>query len=274
MILIWLLLIFFSLPAYRRKKGKGNKSTSGTTLPEAGTSSEVPQSEAAGAPNPSSLPPRQTGIEENAETPGDTPHVQTSQSNSTADAQVSSSTSVPGSVPSSQPSASQVGQTSCTPLNSPSNLYATTLLNPGVTSSSAAQRIPVLFGYVAPLDTNAVQNSQPPPSTVRISGDSMHQRMLTGPLNTPPLPTQGGNPASMSAQELQQVVISRMLASESTDNPFVPLNVSGISANQPPRPQVLLPHVHSLLNPSGISFFSSSGGEVTVWPFSPNSNLF
>ena len=121
---IWLLVIFFSLPAYRRKKGKGNKSTSGTTLPEAGTSSEVPQSEAAGAPNPSSLPLRQTGIEENAETPGDTPHVQTSQSNSTADAQVSSSTSVPGSVPSSQPSASQVGQTSCTPLNSPSNLYA------------------------------------------------------------------------------------------------------------------------------------------------------
>lgn len=187
---------------------------------------------------------------------------------------MSSSTSALGSLSSSQSSASQFGQTSCTPLNSPSNLYATTPLNPGVTSSSAAQRIPVLFGYVAPLDTNAVQNSQPPPSTVRISGDSMHQSILAGSLNTPPLPTQGGNPASMTAQELQQVVISRMLASESTDNPFVPLNVSGISANQPPRPQILLPHVHSLLNPSGVSSSSSSGGEVTVWPFSPNSSLF
>ena len=97
-------------------------------------------------------------------------------------------------------------------------------------------------------------------------GDSIHQSILTGPLNTPPLPTQGGDPASMSGQELQQVVNSRMLASESTDHPFVPQNVSGISANQPPRPKVLLSRVHSLLNPSGVSSSSSSGGEVTVWP--------
>lgn len=194
-------------------------------------------------------------------------------------AQATNAADTPGAsaIPSSQPhQASQVRQTTCTPLNTPSHLYGTTPLNTAVTSSlnsPAAPRIPILFGFVTPLESSPAQISQAAGVTARIPGEQnspIHRNNPGGLLNSPAVPPQGGNLGSMSAQELQQVVISRMLASENTESAFVPPNLTGMSANPPPRPPVLLPHVHSLLNPSGVN----SGGEVTVWPFSPNSGMF
>ena len=175
----------------------------------------------------------------------------------------------PSSLPGPQPS--QIRQATCTPLNTPSHLYGATPLNTAVSSAlnvPTTQRIPILFGFVSPMETNTLQSTQALGTAARIPGEGNN---AGGPLNSAPMPPQDGNLSSMSAQELQQVVISRMLASENAESAFLPPNVSGVPANPPPRAPVLLPHVHSLLNPPGVT---SGVGEVTVWPFSPNSSMF
>ena len=196
---------------------------------------------------------------------------------------------------------SQTSLVGCTPLNTPNHLYGTTPLNTVVTSSlnsTPAQRMPaVVFGFVsnAVQQSISVQSSQPSasPSMIgpsgRIRGTSSfgvgegnspmrsNLNISTGSaLNSQTGASQGSNLSTISAQQLQQVVISRMLApitSESTETAFVPPNIAGppANANPPPRASILLPHVHSLLNPPGIN---PIGGEVAVWPFAPNSNMY
>lgn len=157
-----------------------------------------------------------------------------------------------------------------------------------------AQRMPLLLGFVSsPVQQQiSVQSSQPSPSPSligpgRIRGTSSFG---AGQGNSPVghnVNTSSGsafnsqvgtaqNLSTMTAQQLQQVVISRMLApiaTENTDVPFLPPNVAGPPANNnpPPRASILLPHVHSLLNPAGVN---SAGGEVAVWPFAPNNNMY
>jgi len=251
---------FFYFLFCRRRKGKGKKPITETT--------EVSSQETRAA-EPEADEPNETG--DTRETPSVVQRDNTAQATNAADTPGASA--LPSSEP---PQASQVRQTTCTPLNTPSHLYGTTPLNTAVTSSlnsPAAPRIPILFGFVTPLESSPAQISQAAGVTARIPGEQnspIHRNNPGGLLNSPAVPPQGGNLGSMSAQELQQVVISRMLASENTESAFVPPNLTGMSANPPPRPPVLLPHVHSLLNPSGVN----SGGEVTVWPFSPNSGMF
>ena len=194
---------------------------------------------------------------------------------------------------------SQTSLVGCTPLNTPNHLYGTTPLNTVVTSSltsSPAQRMPVVLGFVgSPVQQSiSVQSSQPIPSPAvigspgRIRGppsfgageinSPMRRNLNISPgsaLNSQSGSSQGSNLSTISAQQLQQVVISRMLApitSESTETAFVPPNIAGppANANTPPRASILLPHVHSLLNPPGIN---PTGGEVAVWPFAPNTNM-
>lgn len=194
---------------------------------------------------------------------------------------------------------SQTSLVGCTPLNTPNHLYGTTPLNTVVTSSltsSPAQRMPVVLGFVgSPVQQSiSVQSSQPIPSPAVIGspgrirgppsfgageGNSPMRRNLNispgSALNSHSGSLQGSNLSTISAQQLQQVVISRMLApitSESTETAFVPPNIAGppANANTPPRASILLPHVHSLLNPPGIN---PTGGEVAVWPFAPNTNI-
>ena len=190
-------------------------------------------------------------------------------------------TSVSPAISSSLPAqAIQDTQNTCTPLNTPSPLYAATatplntvLPNTSLNATVASQRIPILFGFVAPLETNTVPTSQTPGATSRTpleQSDHLNPTNAGMAMNVPLTAPQSTNLGSLTAQELQQVVISRMLASENTDNAFVPPNLSGFPAISPPRPQVLLPHVHSLLTPTG----GNSAGEVTVWPFSSNSGVF
>lgn len=202
------------------------------------------------------------------------------------------------------PSAHASSQTSlvgCTPLNTPNHLYGTTPLNTVVTSSlnsTPVQRMPaVVLGFVSsPVQQPiSAQSSQPSasPSVIGLSGrirgtssfgigegNSPMRSNLNissgSALNSQTGTSQGSNLSTISAQQLQQVVISRMLApitSESTETAFVPPNIAGppANANPPPRASILLPHVHSLLNPPGIN---PTGGEVAVWPFAPNSNMY
>lgn len=169
-------------------------------------------------------------------------------------------------------------QTTCTPLNTPSHLYAATPLNTAVPSSSqnpASQRIPVLFGFIAPLDPNTMSSPQVSESPVRNPTEQnghAHRANEGVAINAPSTPPQSTTTslASMSAQELQQVVISRMLASENAEAAFLPPNLAGFATNSPPRAQVLLPHMHSLIASTG----GNSVGEVTVWPFSANGGGF
>lgn len=195
----------------------------------------------------------------------------------TSDANTSVSPAISSSLPAQ---AIQDTQNTCTPLNTPSPLYAATatplntvLPNTSHNATVASQRIPILFGFVAPLETNTVPTSQTPGATSRTpleQSDHLNPTNAGMAMNVPLTAPQSTNLGSLTAQELQQVVISRMLASENTDNAFVPPNLSGFPAISPPRPQVLLPHVHSLLTPTG----GNSAGEVTVWPFSSNSGVF
>ena len=263
MLLLCLLFNFAAVETFLRnhilfcrpRKAKGQKSSSETTATQ-GSSQEI--GTAASQTQESS----QTGVNE---TPG-TQSVGQHEGTTRATTAAAHSTQ-----------ASQLRQTTCTPLNTPSHLYGATPLNTTVTSGSltvpATQRIPILFGFVTPLETSTVSSSQAPLANARIpveQSNPVHRNNPEGSLNTPSIPVQSNNLSSMSAQELQQVVISRMLASDNTEGAFVPPNISGFTANPPPRPPVLLPHVHSLLNPAG----GTSTGEVTVWPFSPNSGMF
>ena len=163
-------------------------------------------------------------------------------------------------------------------------------------NSNPAQRMPLLLGFVSgPVQQPITgQTSQPsaspsvigPSARIRGSssfgageGNSPVRRNLNtssgSALNSHVGTSQNNNLSTISAQQLQQVVISRMLApmaTESTEAPFLPPNVSGPPAiNPPPRASILLPHVHSLLNPPGMN---PAGGEVAVWPFAPNSNMY
>lgn len=200
---------------------------------------------------------------------------------------------------------SQTSLVSCTPLNTPSHLVYGPL-NPVVTSSlnsNPGQRMPAVLGFANSLGvqqqpTNSVQSSQPAASPsviglpVRLPGTSSYEagerngfvrrnfNTFSGSaLNSQAVASPSGNLSTISAQQLQQVVISRMLApplpSESTETggAFLPpnVNVPHVNPNTPPRASILLPHVHSLLNPPGIN---SAGGEVTVWPFAPNNHMF
>ena len=262
----------------RRKKGKGKNA--GT---ESRETEEVPQDSR-----------DETGDSESSQTAtndasNDAVHESTTESTRAADrvaplAHASSQTSLVG----------------CTPLNTPNHLYGTTPLNTVVTSSltsTPAQRMPVVLGFVgSPVQHSiSVQSSQPSPSpsvigpTGRIRGTSSfgagegnspirrNLNISSGvALNSQTGSSQGNNLCTISAQQLQQVVISRMLApitSESTETAFVPPNIAGnpANANPPPRASILLPHVHSLLNPPGIN---PTGGEVAVWPFAPNTNMY
>lgn len=187
-----------------------------------------------------------------------------------SDADVTDLSSVPA-------QAFQDRQTTCTPLNTPSHLYAATPLNTAVPSSSqnpATQRIPVLFGFIAPLDPNIVSSAQVSETPARNPSEQTGHAHLASEgvaMNAPSTPPQNTTSlGSMSAQELQQVVISRMLASENTDTAFLPPNLTGFATNSPPRAQVLLPHMHSLITSTG----GNSVGEVTVWPFSSNGTGF
>ena len=242
--------VFFCRP----RKTKGQKSSAETTATQ-GSSQEI------GTAESQTQESSQTGVNETPETQS------VGQREGTTRATTAAAHSI---------QASQVRQTTCTPLNTPSHLYGATPLNTVTTGSltvPATQRIPILFGFVTPLDTSTVSSSQAPLANARIpveQSNPVHRNNPEGSLNTPSIPVQSNNLSSMSAQELQQVVISRMLASDNTEGAFVPPNISGFAANPPPRPPVLLPHVHSLLNPSG----GTSTGEVTVWPFSPNSGMF
>ena len=202
---------------------------------------------------------------------------------------------------------SQTSLGGCTPLNTPTHLYGATPLNTAVSSAltqsssqqsaalNPAQRMPLLLGFVSsPVQQPiSMQSSQPSPSpsmigpSGRIRGTSSFG---AGQGNSPVghnVNTSSGsafnsqvgtaqNLSTMTAQQLQQVVISRMLApiaSENTDVPFLPPNVAGppVNNNPPPRASILLPHVHSLLNPPGVN---PAGGEVAVWPFAPNTNMY
>lgn len=190
-----------------------------------------------------------------------------------------------------------------TPLNTPSHFYATTPLNTAVSSalnSNPAQRIPLVLGFVSspvqqPISVQSPQPCASPSVTPsaspsgRIRGTSsfgagqrnspVRRNLNTssgGALNSQVGASQNSNLGTMSAQQLQQVVISRMLApiaTESTEAPFLPPNVSTptTNINPPPRASILLPHVHSLLNPQGVN---SAGGEVAVWPFAPTNNMY
>ena len=193
---------------------------------------------------------------------------------------------------------SQTSLVGCTPLNTPNHLYGTTPLNTVVTSSltsTPAQRI--VLGFIGnpvqqPISVQSLQPS-PSPSVIGPSGrirgtssfgagegNSPIRRNMNisseSVLNSLTGSSQGSNLSTISAQQLQQVVISRMLApitSESTETAFVPPNIAGTPANTTPLPRasILLPHVHSLLNPPGIN---PTGGEVAVWPFAPNTNMY
>ena len=238
-----------------RRKAKGKKSITESTVTQDG-SQEIRTAE------PQTGESSQTGVGETSETQSVGQREDTTRATT---------------APAHSAQASQVRQTTCTPLNTPSHLYGATPLNTAVTTGSLtappSQRIPILFGFVTPLETSTVSSSQAPLANPRIpveQSNFVHRNNSEGPLNTPPIPAQCNNLSSMSAQELQQVVISRMLASDNTEGAFVPPNMSGFPLSPASRPPVLLPHVHSLLNPSGVS----SGGEVTVWPFSPSSGMF
>lgn len=260
--------------SFRRKKGKGkNASAESRQSEDASQEGEGQQQE--GESN-------QTGIDE---PPNDGEHEG-----------ITDSTRAAGRPVMLTNASSQTTLVSCTPLNTPSHFYGTTPLNTAV-SSPPTQRMPVVLGFVSSPLTQAasVPSPQPTgnPSTIvhsgRIHGASSFgagernngvrrdiNASTPSPLNSQAVNSQGSNLSTISAQQLQQVVISRMLApiaSESTDVPFLPPMVSSppSNPNPPPRASILLPHVHSLLNPPGMS---NTGGEVTVWPFAPNSNMF
>ena len=259
--------------SFRRKKGKGKNASA-----EARQSEDVSQE---GEGQQQEGESNQTGIDE---PPNDGEHEG-----------ITDSTRAAGRPVMLTNASSQTTLVSCTPLNTPSHFYGTTPLNTAV-SSPPTQRMPVVLGFVSsPLTQPAsVPSPQPTgnPSTIvhsgRIHGASSFgagernngvrrdiNTSTPSPLNSQAV-TQGSNLSTISAQQLQQVVISRMLApiaSESTDVPFLPPMVSSppSNPNPPPRASILLPHVHSLLNPPGMS---NTGGEVTVWPFAPNSNMF
>ena len=259
----------------RRKKGKGKNAGA-----ESRETEEVPQ-ESRGETRESES--NQTGTND---TSNDGEHESTSANTCAADRQA--------------PLAHASSQTSlvgCTPLNTPNHLYGTTPLNTVVTSSltsTPAQRMPVVSGFVSsPVQQPiSVQSSQPSasPSVIgpsgRIRGTSSfgvgegispmgsNLNVSSGSaLNSHTGSSQGSNLSIISAQQLQQVVISRMLAapitSESTETPFVPPNIANLIP--PPRASILLPHVHSLLNPPGIN---PTGGEVAVWPFAPTTGMY
>lgn len=261
----------------RRKKGKGK-----TASAESHETEEVPRESRAETGESES---NQTGTND---TSNDGEHEGTSASTCSADKQAllahaSSQTSLVG----------------CTPLNSPNHLYGSTPLNTVVSSSltsTPAQRMPMVLGFVSgpvqqPISVQSLQPSASP-SVVgpcrTIPGSSSfgigeHSPMRSNlnissgsALNSQTGSSQGSNLSTISAQQLQQVVISRMLAapmsSESAETAFVPPNIAAApaNANAPPRASILLPHVHSLLNPPGIN---PTGGEVAVWPFAPNTNI-
>ncbi|XP_078345889.1 uncharacterized protein LOC144631347 [Oculina patagonica] len=264
----------------RRKKGKGKNA--GTESLETQASSQ----ESRGEPEEGDSSRTVTN-----DTASDGEHEGTTEGAPAADRQV--------------PMANASSQTSLvgrTPLNTPSHLYqGTTPLNTAVSSalnSNPAQRVPLLLGFVSsPVQQQpiSVQSSQPTaspsvtgaPGRIRgtssfgaAQGNSPVRRNLNtssgSALNSHVGPPQNSNLGTMSAQQLQQVVISRMLApmaTESTETPFLPPNVSTPTTNihPPPRASILLPHVHSLLNPAGMN---SAGGEVAVWPFAPNTNMY
>jgi len=260
----------------RRKKGKGK-----TASAESRETEEVPRE---GRAETGESESNQTGTND---TSNNGEHEGTSASTCSADKQAllahaSSQTSLVG----------------CTPLNTPNHLYGSTPLDTVVTSSltsNPAQRMPMVLGFVSnPVQQPiSVQSSQPSasPSVVgpcrTIPGSSSfgigerHSPMRSNlnissgsALNYQTGSSQGSNLSTISAQQLQQVVISRMLAapmsSESTETAFVPPNIAAAPANAPPRASILLPHVHSLLNPPGIN---PTGGEVAVWPFAPSTNI-
>lgn len=262
----------------RRKKGKGKNA--GT---ESRETEEVPQDSR-----------DETGESESSQT------VTNDTSNDGVHEGTSESTRAASRVAPLAHASSQTSLVGCTPLNTPNHFYGTTPLNTVATSSltsTPAQRMPVVLGFVGspvqhPISVQSSQSS-PSPSVIgpsgRIRGTSsfgagegnspVHRNMNISSgiaLNSQAGNSQGSNLSTISTQQLQQVVISRMLApiaSESTETAFVPPNIAGgpANANPPPRASILLPHVHSLLNPPGIN---PTGGEVAVWPFAPSTNLY
>lgn len=192
---------------------------------------------------------------------------------------------------------SQTTLASCTPLNTPSPLYSTTPLNSLNTavSGSPTPMMQVVLGFlrsqpqqtVSAPSLHANANASTIAHTGRVLGTSyeaserdnaLHRGISTSSpslLHSQATTSQGSHLSAIPVQQHQQVVISRMLAptsSESTDVPFMPPVVASPPShpNPPPRASILLPHVHSLLNPPGMN---NTGGEVTVWPFAP-SNMF
>lgn len=262
--------------SFRRKKGKGKN-----TGIESRETEEVPQDSR-----------DETGESESSQT------VANDASNGGVHEGTTESTGAADRVAPLAHASSQTSLVGCTPLNTPNHLYGMTPLNTVVTSSltsTPTQRMPVVLGFVGnPVEQSfSVQSSQPSPSpsvigpTARIRGTSSFG---TGEGNSPIRRNfnissgsalssqtgsiQGSNLSTISAQQLQQVVISRMLApmtSENAETAFVPPNIAGTPANANPRASILLPHVHSLLNPPGIN---PIGGEVAVWPFAPNTNMY
>lgn len=193
---------------------------------------------------------------------------------------------------------SQTTLATCTPLNTPSSLYSATPLNSlnAAVGSSPTPMMQVVLGFLrSPLqqpvgapNPHANANPSTMTHTERVLGTSFYGASerenalrrdvsTSSPsfLNSQPMTSQGSHLSAISAQQHQQVVLPRMLAptsSESTDIPFMPPVVASppSNPNPPPRASILLPHVHSLLNPPGMN---NTGGEVTVWPFAPN-NMF
>ncbi|PFX30855.1 Zinc finger protein 778 [Stylophora pistillata] len=193
---------------------------------------------------------------------------------------------------------SQTTLATCTPLNTPSSLYSATPLNSlnAAVGSSPTPMMQVVLGFlrsppqqpVGAPNPHANANPSTMTHTERVLGTSFYGASerenalrrdvsTSSPsfLNSQPMTSQGSHLSVISAQQHQQVVLPRMLAptsSESTDIPFMPPVVATppSNPNPPPRASILLPHVHSLLNPPGMN---NTGGEVTVWPFAPN-NMF
>ena len=172
-----------------------------------------------------------------------------------------------------------------TPLNSSSVFFSTTPLNTAIPSGNGnatgqRQAIPA-----AEEQSSTVATAEPVIISSAPSFTSQQGNLATVSVTTSAIVTPNPNINNMTAQQLQQLVLSGALTPVTgVESVFLPPNVGGASGGGVPGPPTLLPQVHTILTPAVSTAFTgigpsnvlmapSMGTDVTIFPFSPT-NLF